>query len=142
MEIRTPNTQEEWDAYYNLRYEVLRAPLGKERGSERNEGDATGEHFAVFRDNEIIAVARLDKVDEQTAQVRFVAVKSDLQGSGVGKLLMQAVERRLVENGHHEMVLHARDYALKFYEKLGYTTIGASYKLFDVLQHYEMRKRF
>lgn len=142
MKIRTPNTPEEWEEYYNLRYEVLRAPLGKERGSEKNEGDITGEHFAAFRNGEIIAVARLDKVDEHTAQVRFVAVKTNLQGSGVGKLLMNAVENRLVERGFTEMVLHARDYALAFYEKLGYTTIGASYKLFDVLQHYEMRKQF
>jgi len=38
------------------------------------------------------------------------------------------------------MILHARDYALNFYEKLGYQKIEKSYKLFDVLQHYLMTK--
>jgi hypothetical protein len=37
--------------------------------------------------------------------------------------------------------LHARDYAVDFYSKLGYTLVGPSYKLFDVLQHYQMEKK-
>lgn len=139
-EIRTPETPAEWDAYYDLRYRVMREPLGKERGSERNEGDETAIHFALFEDAVIRAIARLDRVDEQTCQVRFVAVEANQQGKGLGKLIMDAVEARGIAEGYTKLVLHARDYALPFYEKLGYTLIGPSYKLFDVLQHYEMIK--
>ena len=140
MTIRTPETPAEWETYYDLRYRVLREPLGKERGSERHEGDASGIHFALSENGNMLAIARLDKVDDTVCQVRFVAVESDQQGKGLGKLIMDAVEERGRSEGYLKLVLHARDYALPFYEKLGYTLIGPSYKLFDVLQHYEMGK--
>jgi predicted GNAT family N-acyltransferase len=140
MEIRTPETEAEWEAYYDLRYRVMREPLGKERGSERNEGDLTGIHFALYEDGTILGIARLDKVDDQICQVRFVAIESHLQGKGLGNQLMIAVEEHSATIGYSKMILHARDYALSFYEKLGYQLIGPSYKLFDVLQHYEMEK--
>lgn len=140
MEIRIPETAAEWAEYYDLRYRILREPLGKERGSERNEGDLTAAHFALFEETQIKAVARLDNLTDTCCQVRFVAVESQLQGKGYGKLLMDAVENHARRQGSTQMVLHARDYALPFYEKLGYTLIGPSYKLFDVLQHFEMTK--
>lgn len=140
MEIRSPQTNKEWDEYYDLRFRVLREPLGKERGSERNEGDETGIHFALFDNNRILGIARLDKVDQKTSQVRFVAVETTIQGSGLGKKLMIKVETEARNIGYSKMILHARDYALPFYEKLEYQLIGPSYKLFDVLQHYEMHK--
>jgi len=140
MEIRTPQTESEWEAYFDLRYRVMREPLGKERGSERNEGDTTGIHFALYEDETILGIARLDKVDDHICQVRFVAIEEHLQGKGLGNKLMVAVEQCGTKLGYTKMILHARDYALSFYEKLGYQLIGPSYKLFDVLQHYEMEK--
>ena len=141
MEIRCPQTPSEWEDYYDLRYRVLREPLGKPRGSERNEGDETGTHFALFKEGKIQAIARLDQIETHLAQVRFVAVENDLQGTGLGLAIMQEVERYAKKVGISEIILHARDYALKFYEKQNYALIGSSYKLFDVLQHYEMRKK-
>lgn len=140
IEVKIPQTQQEWDSYYDLRYRILREPLGKERGSERNEGDETATHFALFENKELLAVARLDRVDETTCQARFVAVESHLQGKGYGKKIMTALENEAIALGYEKLVLHARDYALPFYEKLGYTLVGPSYKLFDVLQHFEMFK--
>lgn len=140
MEIRTPASPAEWEAYYDLRYRILREPLGKERGSERNEGDEAGIHFALYDKDVVKAIARLDKVSDAVCQVRFVAVESNLQGSGMGKKIMEAVEARGKAEGYEKLILHARDYALPFYEKLGYTLLGPSYKLFDVLQHFEMEK--
>jgi predicted GNAT family N-acyltransferase len=140
MEIRSPQTEKEWEAYYELRYEVLRKPLGKPVGSERNEGDETGIHFALYDDTVLRAIARLDEVDKNTCQVRFVAVSTELQGKGYGKSIMLTVEEEGRRIGKKKLILHARDYAVEFYKKLDYTLIGESYKLFDVLQHYLMEK--
>jgi predicted GNAT family N-acyltransferase len=140
IEVKTPESQQDWDAYYDLRYRILREPLGKERGSERNDGDATGIHFALYENDRLIAVARLDQVDDTTCQARFVAVESHLQGKGYGRKIMDALECKAMESGYQKLILHARDYALPFYRKLGYTLVGPSYKLFDVLQHFEMYK--
>lgn len=140
IEIRSPKTSTEWDDYYALRYRVLRAPLGQPPGSERNEGDANGIHFALYDDGVLQAIARLDQNNEHTSQVRFVAVESATQGKGYGRLIMLATEAHSKANGNTKMILHARDYAVDFYLKLGYTLIEPSYKLFDVLQHFLMEK--
>ncbi len=140
IEVTIPKSTKEWNAYYDLRYRILREPLGKERGSEKNEGDEAGIHFALYENTQLIAVARLDRVDVSICQARFVAVESHLQGKGYGRSIMTALENQAVGLGYQKLILHARDYALPFYEKLGYTLVGPSYKLFDVLQHFEMFK--
>ncbi len=140
IEIRSPKTELEWDVYYDLRYRVMREPLQKPRGSEKNEGDALGQHFALYENGILQAIARLDTSEPRIAQVRFVAVELTTQGKGFGKLIMIAVEQKAKEDGNSKMILHARDYAVKFYEKLDYTLLGESYKLFDILQHYLMEK--
>lgn len=142
ISIRLPNTPEEWDNYYRLRYLVLRKPLGQPEGSESNEGDLTGEHFALYEDDVLRAIARLDVYAPTISQVRFVAVDTSIQGKGLGKLIMKAVENRSKEAGNTKMILHARDYAIPFYEKLNYNIVEKSYKLFDVLQHYLMEKEY
>lgn len=143
IEIRAPRDEKEWEDYYDLRYRILRQPLGKERGSERNDGDVTGVHFALYDNGALKGIARLDKTDEPgVAQVRFVAVESDQQGKGYGAEIMEAVEESSLQRGDHKMILHARDYAVDFYLKLGYSIVEKSYKLFDVLQHYLMERKY
>lgn len=140
IEIRIPKTEEEWEDYYDLRYRILRKPLNQPRGSERNEGDETGIHFALYEEGVLKAIARLDEVDMEIAQVRFVAVEQEEQNKGYGKLIMYAVEREAYEKLYRKIILHARDYAVDFYLKLDYQLIGSSYKLFDILQHFLMEK--
>ncbi|MFY7990221.1 MAG: GNAT family N-acetyltransferase [Fluviicola sp.] len=140
MEIRSPQNPSEWEAYYDLRYRVLREPFNKPRGSERNEGDETAQHFALFEGGRILSVARLDTLPENICQVRFVAVETDQQSKGLGLKIMSAVEEAALQHGFEKIILHARDYAVTFYKKQDYILIGPSYKLFDVLQHYEMYK--
>jgi predicted GNAT family N-acyltransferase len=141
VEIRTPQNEHEWESYYDLRFRVLREPLSQPRGSEKNDGDSTGIHFALFENDKIQAIARLDLMEDKIAQVRFVAVDFDLQGKGYGKKIMLATETKSEELGIEKIILHARDYAVDFYLNLGYQWIEPSYKLFDVLQHFLMEKK-
>lgn len=143
IEVREPRNEKEWEDYYDLRYRVLREPLGQERGSEKNDGDTTGIHFALYDNGTLKAIARLDETDQQgVAQVRFVAVETDQQGKGYGAEIMEAVEENSQERGDHKMILHARDYAVDFYKKLGYTIVEKSHLLFGVLQHYLMEREY
>lgn len=140
IEIRTPENEKEWEDYYDLRYRILRQPLNQPRGSEKNDGDDTGIHFALYENDVLKAIARLDEVDLSVCQTRFVAVELNEQGQGYGKLIMYAVEQEAAEKGYTKMILHARDYAVDFYKKLDYTLLEPSYRLFDVLQHFLMEK--
>ncbi len=140
--IRRPNSPEEWDSYFNLRYQVLRAPWNQPRGSERNEGDATAEHFAFFENEQIIGVGRLDFTENLGSQIRFMAVDERHQGKGIGRQLMEHMEEIARNKGCKETILHAREIALPFYEKLGYRSIEESHLLFGEIQHYLMNKHY
>ncbi|NRA11277.1 MAG: GNAT family N-acetyltransferase [Crocinitomicaceae bacterium] len=140
MEIRAPKTEIEWEEYYTLRYKILRATLDQPLGSERNDGDKTGQHFALFSEGRIAAIARLDQAEDGISQVRFVAVDNAIRGKGFGRLIMEATEKASIEQGNHKMVLQARDYSVDFYLRLDYTLLEKTHLLFGVIQHYKMEK--
>lgn len=139
--IRSPQSNEEWNQYYDLRYRVLRKPWNQARGSERNEGDAKAEHFAYFNGTEIIGVGRLDVMSREQCQIRFMAVEPLHQGKGIGKALMLHMEDLAWKHGAKEVILHAREIALPFYQNLNYIVLEKSHLLFDEIQHYLMSKQ-
>ena len=141
IEIRSPKTDKEWVEYYDLRYRVLREPWNQPIGSERNEGDASEQHFALYSDLNLIAVGRLDQCEEKKRQIRFMAVEKSAQGSGYGKMLMIEMEKYCSNHKVNEIILHARESAIPFYEKLSYQLHEPSYKLFGEIQHYLMSKK-
>lgn len=140
IEIRTPNTEDEWIQYYDLRYRILREPLSQEKGSEKNDGDKDGIHFALFEDNRLLSIARLDLGEGGIAQVRFVAVENDCQGKGYGKRIMKAVEEKTLKLGVEKLILQAREVSVQFYLSLDYKMIRKSHLLFSQVQHYQMEK--
>ena len=141
IEIRSPKTDKEWIEYYDLRYRVLREPWNQPIGSERNEGDASEQHFALYSDLNLIAVGRLDQCEEKKRQIRFMAVEKNEQGLGYGKFLMLEMEKYCSNHKVNEIILHARESAIPFYEKLSYQLHEPSYKLFGEIQHYLMSKK-
>lgn len=141
MIIKSPETEKEWQEYYELRYRVLRKPLNQPLGSERNEGDVTGKHFALYDEGILVAIGRLDTLDTETVQARFVAVSDKFQRKGYGRIIMEAMESHARMMDKKIIILHARDYAIDFYLELGYIIVEKSHVLFGVLQHYLMEKR-
>ena len=139
--IRSPLNETEWQAYYQLRYKVLRAPWGQAKGSEQTPDEAQHQHFAFFNDaNQIIGVGRLDQTAPKEGQVRFMAVATNQQGKGIGKAIMDEIEAVCKTKGYLQIILHAREVALPFYQKLGYQLVAPSHLLFGEIQHYLMQK--
>ncbi len=140
MDIRSPKTTKEWEEYYFLRYTVLRKPLGQPIGSEKNEGDLTGKHFAFFLEKKIVAIARLDPIDSRISQIRFFAVDGKIQGKGFGKILLKEIEKSAKKRNTEKIILQSRENAVPFYENNGYFTIEKTHLLFGKVQHYLMEK--
>ena len=139
--IRSPQTDAEWQAYFKLRYDVLRAPWGQAIGSEQTADEKLHQHFAFFNDeNHITGVGRLDSVSAQTAQIRFMAVAENQQGKGIGKALMEEMESVSKAAACVQIILHARAIALPFYQKLCYQLDAPSHLLFGEIQHFLMHK--
>ncbi len=146
--VRPPHTPAEWEAYYRLRYAVLRAPWQQPPGSERSPADAEpGTVHALLLDPQspvapvALAVGMLQPTTAHQGQVRFMAVAPQAAGKGLGRLLMAALETQAQATGLSEIVLHARESAVGFYERLGYGVVEPSHTLFGVIPHFLMRKQ-
>ncbi len=140
IEVKTP---EDLEKYYELRWRILRAPWGKLRGEEVDETDGQSINIMFTDDSgKALAVGRLHMNSKIEAQVRYVAVDDLQQGKGVGRILMEELERRALEDFNAEYVmLHARENAVAFYDALNYQMIEKSYLLFGEIQHFEMVKQ-
>lgn len=141
MEIRTPINTDEWSQYYDLRYRVLRQPWNQPVGSERDALENQAKHFAAFEAANLIGVGRLDHVEARIYQIRFMAVEPGCQSKGIGASLMKAIEMDAWNSGAVEIILHAREQALGFYQKLGYALVEPSHLLFGEIQHFLMKKK-
>jgi predicted GNAT family N-acyltransferase len=141
MVLITPTTAQHWQAYYALRFTVLREPWNQPHGSEVLQDEAAAIHImAIDEDEKAVGVARMHESAPLQGQVRCVAVATGQQGKGIGKLVMSYLEKVAVVNGWQEMVLEARENAVPFYESLGYSIVEKSYLLFGEIQHYRMKK--
>lgn len=115
-----------------LREEVLRVPLKMiftqeellaETAPQRHYGLCTGDDPACM----VAGVCALP-LSDGVWKIRQVAVAQHLQGTGLGRRLMEAVERDLSENmGARHFVLHSRVKVQAFYEKLGYAPVGPGF---------------
>jgi len=140
MEIKSPQTDAEWKAYYALRFNVLREPWNQPLGSEVLADEDQAIHTIAVEDNEVLGVARMHESAEKQGQVRCVATATAAQGKGIGKAIMAYLEDQAKAKGWTEIVLEARENAVPFYQRIGYTIIAESYLLFGEIQHYRMKK--
>jgi N-acetylglutamate synthase-like GNAT family acetyltransferase len=140
MEIKSPQTDAEWKAYYALRFNVLREPWNQPLGSEVLTDEDQAIHAIAVEDGEVLGVARMHESAEKQGQVRCVATATAAQGKGIGKAIMAYLEDQAKAKGWTEIVLEARENAVPFYQRIGYTIIAESYLLFEEIQHYRMKK--
>jgi predicted GNAT family N-acyltransferase len=143
IELQT-HSWERFDELLDLSYEVLYRDFGVPR-----DGDwyhpANGSSFAIALGSggALLGTARLlPAPQDHTRQVRQVAVGHDAHGRGVGRALMNELERLAAAEGAEEIWLHARDTAFGFYGRLGYVPEGELFvsKLTGI-PHRTMRKQ-
>jgi len=140
MIVRVPLTDEEFDKYYDLRWRILRAPWNQPKGSEKDELEGKSIHIIAIIEGEIVGCGRIhfNSIDE--AQIRYMAVENELQGRGIGKLILNELEQKALEKGAKKIILNARENAVKFYDKNGYKIVKESHTLFGEIKHFLMRK--
>jgi GNAT superfamily N-acetyltransferase len=141
MHIIEPASEEDFKQYYCLRYEELRQPWNQPEGSERAPDDDTAIHALLLDETGIAAgVCRLSFASPEEGQLRFMAVRRDLQNKGLGKLLVDYLEEKARSLGASFVSLQARERAVPFYERLGYRITEKTHLLFGEIQHYKMVK--
>ena len=139
--IKQPQTDTDFKQYYRLRWQLLRAPWKQPKGSEIDDIEASCFHImAVDDSDEVIGIARLQFNSADKAQIRYMAVQPACERQGIGRALISALEQYAKKSSHEKIILHARETAVGFYQKLGYRVIEKSYLLFDEIQHFRMSK--
>ena len=143
MKIIEPNSSAEFEQYYNLRYEVLRKPWLQPKGSEKDDGEKSSIHRMIIDESngKAVAVGRLQFNTSEEAQIRYMAVSDNYQLKGYGNIIVKTLEDIALNKGIRNIILQARENALKFYWKNGYEIIEKSYLLFDEIQHWLMVKK-
>lgn len=158
------------EAYYATRYAVLRAPLGRPRGSERLPDDDRALHVWVEVDGNVVAVARGHLIEGDGAaadhsgpgaaqipsfsplrhaapdlrpamQVRQMGVLEPWRGTGLGALALDHLLRASVRMwGARTGWLQAREAAIGFYARMGWEAFDPPYEIEGVGLHRSMRR--
>ena len=123
-----------------LRDEILRRPLGLTLTHEQLAAESNSYHLAGYLDGVLCAYCMLTPQASGMVQMRQVAVADSWRGQGFGRQLAEFAERYARELDFELIYCHARDVAVSFYEKLGYSHVGEPFEEVTII-HHEMRKR-
>ncbi|MCF7718886.1 YiiD C-terminal domain-containing protein [Aeromonas jandaei] len=138
--VVTPQTAAELDAYYQLRWELLRKPFNLPVGSERDEYDTVAIHRLMLApDGTPIAVGRLF-IGGDEAQIRFMALRPEYRGQGLGARMVEDLEQLARSEKVKRLVMNARQEAVEFYRKCGFLEVGGGPVSFGRIPHRQMIK--
>jgi GNAT superfamily N-acetyltransferase len=141
IKIIAPQSEREWEAYYNLRFAILRKPWKQTKGSEKSDNEADCKHaLAIDNSGQFLGCGRSEFINSNTLQIRFMAVSENARSFGVGTMSLNHLETEGKKEGAIISNLHARENALRFYEKNGYILKEKSHLLFGEIQHFLMEK--
>ncbi|MDF2450304.1 MAG: acetyltransferase, family [Bacteroidota bacterium] len=140
MEIKFANKEVELKKIIELRYLVLREPWNQPLDSATDNLEQSSVNAFIEEDGKVMACGRLQDNGQGVGQIRYMAVHPGKQGKGLGKIILEALEAKANEIHLHTVELQARKNALEFYLKNGYTNLGPSFKLWDIIEHFLMKK--
>lgn len=123
----------------HLRNEILRKPLGLTLDDAELEKEKEDILMGAFEDDRLLGCCLLTRMDAVTIRLRQMAVPNNMQGKGIGRALMIFAENIARDLGYRKLCMHARESALGFYQKLGYTINGNMFTEVTI-PHYIMEK--
>jgi ribosomal protein S18 acetylase RimI-like enzyme len=140
--LAEPRSALDWERYFDLRWKVLRAPWHQPKGSEQDDREADSVHLMLCDASRMpLAIGRLQLNSPQEAQIRFMAVDPTATRQRLGTAVLKALEHRAAVMGARTIVLNARQQAIPFYQKHGYTITGDAETMFGSVLHVRMTKQ-
>ncbi|MGG0177176.1 GNAT family N-acetyltransferase [Gottfriedia acidiceleris] len=139
MSIRTIEaaTDEEIKDALKVRVEVFVEEQQISRDLEFDGLDEECIHFVSYDREQPIAAGRL-RLIESTGKVQRICVLNDYRGKKIGNEIMYLIHKTAKEKGLDQLILHAQESAIPFYEKLGYKISSEIFFEADI-PHAEMK---
>ncbi len=137
--------QVEWGSPFyqmtiELRNEILRKPLGLTFSPKDLASEKETLHFAILNEEtSAIAAVCAQALSPRQWKIRQMAVALSHQKKGLGSQLIKSVLNTLIEKDAEEIILHAREIAIPFYEKHGFTSTGPIFTEVGI-PHRKMKK--
>jgi predicted GNAT family N-acyltransferase len=130
----------DWPEVAALRTRVFVEEQGVPPEIEQDDADATAVHV-LSRDDAgaVVATGRLLLRGDGTASIGRMAADPAVRGRGHGAAVLGELHRQAALRGVTEVELHAQVGARRFYERAGYTAVGAVYEEAGIA-HITMRR--
>ncbi|KQL43891.1 acetyltransferase [Brevibacillus choshinensis] len=91
---------------------------------EHDEANSGTTHFVAYAGETPVGASRLRPYAPGVGKVERVAVNKTERGTGLGRLIMLAMEENAHKQNYETLKLNAQTHAQRFYEKLGYEPHG------------------
>ena len=143
MEIKKINSIDT----YPVRHEILRKGKPIETCQFKGDDNENTVHFGLYQKEQLIGIISIFKerndlfTETNQFQIRGMAVLEEFQGKGFGAELVKVAENHCTNLNTDLIWFNARENAVHFYKKLGYTSIGDSFLIPDVGIHFAMYKK-
>lgn len=99
----------------------LRCKVFEKTNSQLNlDREFADYHFGAFLGSEMIGCFVLTELNDETVQMRQVAVDESARGKNVGRQMLIFAEEFVKDVGYNKIILKSRKYATPFYEKHNY----------------------
>jgi N-acetylglutamate synthase-like GNAT family acetyltransferase len=140
MTIQTINVgTTAYEQMIELRMEVLLNPIDIPRTYINPEKERQDILIAAFEGGQMIGCCILTPANEHSIQLRQMAVRQNIQRSGIGAAIIAFAEATAKEKGFITLFMHARDAVIPFYEKQGYHIEGEGFTEVNI-PHHKMKK--
>ena len=116
------------DKYYqqafNLRYSLFFQKYGLPKTVIEDKFEYKSRHFAIIKNNYVIAYGRLTKIENEVYKMSQIAVRKDMQKKGFGSTILNHLIDIAGEYGGIKIILNARIPFIEFYQKHGFSKSG------------------
>lgn len=113
-----------YDRELELRYRVLREPLGRSRADVAFPFEPESLHLVAEREADVVGCVLFHPESATAGRLFQMAVVAGGRRRGLGRRLVATLEDALRGRGIRTVHLHARAEVIGFYERLGYTAFG------------------
>lgn len=127
MKLVRVSSQSEWEAYHQIRRQVLFDLRGLTGYDDQHPDDHRPENIPLILVDkaEPVGAVRLDVAENEHGVVRMVAIVPERQRQGLGRTMMNAVERLARTQNVSVLEVHAASDAVAFYERIGWEMVDA-----------------
>ncbi len=132
------------EATYPLRLQVLRPGGTLSDCQFPSDGAPGGFHIGSFLDGSCVAVGSFSPEGHAALRalspyrLRGMATAPHVRGRGAGRMLLELALEELERRGSDLLWCNAREAAIPFYQRMGFTGVGAFFQLAGIGPHQVM----